>query len=77
MSSTLVYKRITLYGSDTAYVDTDPEAHTAVSVVICLHGLPASSYVYRNVIDNLSVTARVLAPDLPGFGNSYCCRRST
>lgn len=70
MSSALIYDQITLRGSQTAYIDTDPDPKSTKPIVICLHGLPSSSYMYRHVIDDLAFEARVLAPDLPGFGNS-------
>lgn len=66
----MIYEQITLRGCQTAYVDTDPDEASTKPIVICLHGLPSSSYMYRKVIDDLSFEARVLAPDLPGFGNS-------
>jgi len=36
--------------------------------VLLLHGQPCSSYGFRNVIGPLAEIARVVAPDLPGFG---------
>lgn len=36
--------------------------------VLLLHGQPCSSYGFRNVIGPLAEVARVVAPDLPGFG---------
>jgi pimeloyl-ACP methyl ester carboxylesterase len=36
--------------------------------VLLLHGQPCSSYSFRNVIGPLAEVARVVAPDLPGFG---------
>ncbi len=38
--------------------------------VIFLHGNPASSYLWRNVIPHLSGEYRVIAPDLIGMGDS-------
>jgi pimeloyl-ACP methyl ester carboxylesterase len=35
-----------------------------------LHGFPASSYQYRNLIPALADTFHVIAMDYPGFGNS-------
>lgn len=70
MSSKQIYDQVTLRGCQTAYIDTDPDISSTKPIVICLHGLPSSSYMYRHVIDDLSFEARVLAPDLPGFGNS-------
>jgi haloalkane dehalogenase len=40
-------------------------------VVLCLHGEPSWSYLYRHMIGRLARRgARVLAPDLVGFGRS-------
>jgi pimeloyl-ACP methyl ester carboxylesterase len=37
-------------------------------VVLLLHGFPASSFMYRQLITLLAGQYRVIAPDLPGFG---------
>jgi pimeloyl-ACP methyl ester carboxylesterase len=37
-------------------------------VVLLLHGFPASSFMYRQLIPLLADKYRVIAPDLPGFG---------
>lgn len=51
-----------------AYVDEGPrDGH----VVLCLHGEPSWSYLYRKMIPPLvQAGLRVIAPDLPGFGRS-------
>lgn len=36
--------------------------------IVLLHGFPASSHQYRNLIPQLAKKYRVVAPDLPGFG---------
>ncbi len=38
--------------------------------VLCLHGEPTWSYLYRKMIPGLSRVARVIAPDYFGFGRS-------
>ncbi|WP_020529885.1 alpha/beta fold hydrolase [Flexithrix dorotheae] len=38
--------------------------------IVLLHGYPTSSYMFRNLITDLSVQYHVLAPDYPGFGRS-------
>src|SRR5689334_9985418 len=38
--------------------------------LVLLHGFPASSHQYRNLIPALSDRFHVIAPDYPGFGNS-------
>jgi pimeloyl-ACP methyl ester carboxylesterase len=40
----------------------------AAPVVLLLHGFPASSFMFRELIPRLAVDYRVIAPDLPGFG---------
>jgi pimeloyl-ACP methyl ester carboxylesterase len=37
-------------------------------VVLLLHGFPASSFMFRDLIPRLANDYRVIAPDLPGFG---------
>jgi pimeloyl-ACP methyl ester carboxylesterase len=37
-------------------------------VVLLLHGFPASSFMFRDLISLLASNYRVIAPDLPGFG---------
>jgi pimeloyl-ACP methyl ester carboxylesterase len=37
-------------------------------VILLLHGFPASSFQYRELIPLLAGEYRVIAPDLPGFG---------
>jgi pimeloyl-ACP methyl ester carboxylesterase len=37
-------------------------------VVLLLHGFPASSFMFRDLIPRLATDYRVVAPDLPGFG---------
>jgi len=37
-------------------------------VVLLLHGFPASSFMFRELIPRLAGRYRVIAPDLPGFG---------
>lgn len=42
----------------------------AGEVILCLHGEPSWSYLYRKMIPLLAERARVIAPDLIGFGRS-------
>jgi len=39
-------------------------------VILCLHGEPSWSYLYRKMIPPLAAQHRVIAPDLVGFGRS-------
>lgn len=38
--------------------------------ILLLHGFPSSSRTFRDLIPALSKTAHVIAPDMPGFGDS-------
>ncbi|WP_416307440.1 alpha/beta fold hydrolase [Neptunicella sp. SCSIO 80796] len=44
----------------------DPDQPT----VVLLHGFPASSHQYREVLEKLSDQYHLIAPDYPGFGSS-------
>lgn len=52
-------------GSDMAYVDQGDGRP-----VVFLHGNPASSYLWRNIIPYVTSTHRAIAPDLIGMGDS-------
>jgi pimeloyl-ACP methyl ester carboxylesterase len=39
-------------------------------VLLLLHGFPTASHMFRDLIPLLAETYRVIAPDLPGFGNT-------
>jgi pimeloyl-ACP methyl ester carboxylesterase len=43
---------------------------TSKPAVLLLHGFPSSSRTFRDVVPRLSQVAYVIAPDLPGFGES-------
>jgi pimeloyl-ACP methyl ester carboxylesterase len=49
------------------YRDAGPED---APVLLLLHGFPTSSHMFRDLIPMLSDSYRVIAPDLPGFGNT-------
>jgi pimeloyl-ACP methyl ester carboxylesterase len=58
-------KRIEVDGVRVFYREAgDPNA----PVILLLHGFPASSFQYRELIPRLADRYRVIAPDLPGFG---------
>ncbi len=39
-------------------------------VILLLHGFPTSGHMFRNLIPMLADRYHVIAPDLPGFGNT-------
>lgn len=59
---------VEVHGSKMHYVDVgeSPEGEA----IVCLHGNPTSSYLWRNVIPHLQTRGRVIAPDLIGMGRS-------
>lgn len=55
-------------GETMAYLDAGPRDGR---VIVLTHGLPTSSYLYRNVVPVLTAKGfRVIAPDFVGFGAS-------
>ncbi len=48
---------------------TNPPPDPAEAVLL-IHGFPTSSHLWRNVMPEIAKTHRVIAIDLPGFGNS-------
>ncbi|MGH1356749.1 MAG: haloalkane dehalogenase [Thalassovita sp.] len=58
-------KRATVLGHEMAYVDEG-----AGRPVVFLHGNPASSYLWRNIIPYVTDGHRAIAPDLMGMGDS-------
>jgi uncharacterized protein (TIGR00369 family) len=58
-------RKIRTFAGDVAYVRKGQGPP-----VLLLHGIPSSSYLWRDVIDPLSTTFDVLAPDLLGYGDS-------
>ncbi len=58
-------KYVSVFGSKIHYIEEgtgDP--------ILFLHGIPTSSYLWRNIIPALSPFARCIAPDLIGMGKS-------
>ncbi|MGH8242921.1 MAG: alpha/beta fold hydrolase [Steroidobacteraceae bacterium] len=64
---TTFYRTIEVDGLRVFYRDAGPRD---APVVLLLHGFPASSFMYRDLIARLASKYRVVAPDYPGFGYS-------
>ena len=58
-------KRVKVLDSEMAYIDEG-----AGDPIVFLHGNPTSSYLWRNVIPEVTAMGRCLAPDLIGMGES-------
>jgi uncharacterized protein (TIGR00369 family) len=57
--------RVRLFGGDMAYIRRGQGPP-----VLLLHGIPSSSYLWRDLIDPLAQYFDVVAPDLLGYGDS-------
>lgn len=65
--ATVRYGTEAVDGLDIFYREAgDPSRPT----VVLLHGFPASSHMYREVLSRLSDRYHLIAPDYPGFGDS-------
>ncbi|KAF2650197.1 putative hydrolase [Lophiostoma macrostomum CBS 122681] len=63
---TTITKFLTLSGGEKVF--WRESGHANSSTILLLHGFPASSHQFRNLIPLLAPKYRVIAPDLPGFG---------
>jgi pimeloyl-ACP methyl ester carboxylesterase len=61
------YGTLLVDGLNIAYREAGDPANPKL---VLLHGFPASSHQYRNLIPELADRFHVIAPDYPGFGNS-------
>ena len=66
-ASTVRYETALVDGLNIAYREAGDLRNPKL---VLLHGFPASSHQYRNLIPALANGFHVLAPDYPGFGNS-------
>lgn len=60
-------KFVTVYGSRMHYAEAGP---ATAEPVLFVHGNPASSYVWRNIIPRVAASARAIGVDLMGMGRS-------
>jgi pimeloyl-ACP methyl ester carboxylesterase len=61
-------------GTDLVFTVVGDASHPAL---LLLHGFPSSSRTFHDIIPELARVARVIAPDLPGFGQSPPLATST
>src|SRR6266568_2754915 len=68
------YPTIAVDGLDVFYREAgNPEAPK----LLLLHGFPSSSHMFRDLISKLADRFHIVAPDLPGFGQSDMPDRDT
>jgi pimeloyl-ACP methyl ester carboxylesterase len=61
------YHRLAVDGVDLFYREAGTKG---APVILLLHGFGASSYMFRDLIPQLAPHYHVIAPDLPGFGQT-------
>lgn len=70
----IVYRHVAVDGFNTFYREAgSPEA----PCILLLHGFPSAGHMFRDLIPRLADRFRVVAPDLPGFGQSDMPERSS
>lgn len=67
------YRRVDAGGVEVFYREA---GKADAPVLLLLHGFPSSGHMYRDLIPLLANDYRVIAPDLPGFGQSAMPARS-
>ena len=63
----MIFKAIEIDGLNVFYREAGKPGNPKL---VLLHGFPASSHQYRNLIPALAHRFHIVAPDYPGFGNS-------
>jgi pimeloyl-ACP methyl ester carboxylesterase len=72
--STVTYRNVDVEGIRVFYREAGPkEAQT----ILLLHGFPTAGHMFRDLIPQLADRFRLVAPDLPGFGQSDMPARGT
>jgi pimeloyl-ACP methyl ester carboxylesterase len=61
------FKTVDVNGTDIFYREAGDRGRPSV---LLLHGFPSSSHMFRDLIPELADQYHVIAPDLPGFGQS-------
>ncbi len=69
---TMLYRTLKVGDVDVFYREAGSED---APVLLLLHGFPTAGHMFRDLIPHLSSKYRVIAPDMPGFGNTVAPRR--
>jgi pimeloyl-ACP methyl ester carboxylesterase len=64
---TITYKKVKVDGLDIFYREAGDKNKPTI---LLLHGFPSSSHMFRDLINDLSDSYHLVAPDYPGFGQS-------
>ena len=71
--TTINYRTADVEGFNIFYREAGP---TDAQTLLLLHGFPSASHMFRDLVPRLADRFRVIAPDLPGFGQSDMPNRS-
>src|SRR5262249_17293193 len=73
LMGTVAFRKVDVDGIKVFYREAGPkDART----ILLLHGFPSAGHMFRDLIPQLSERFRLVAPDLPGFGQSDMPARS-
>ncbi|RZK68359.1 MAG: alpha/beta hydrolase [Pedobacter sp.] len=61
------HRKVNVNGLGVFYRESGP---AGAPTILLLHGYPTSSHMFRNLIPLLNEKYHIIAPDLPGFGNT-------
>lgn len=68
MSAQVSFHRVAVDGFEVFYREAGP---ADAPVLLLLHGFPTASHMFRDLIPQLADKYHVIAPDLPGFGQTF------
>jgi pimeloyl-ACP methyl ester carboxylesterase len=71
---TVAFRKVNVDGIGVFYREAGPKD---APTILLLHGFPTASHMFRDLIPQLADRFRLIAPDLPGFGQSDMPARST
>src|SRR5499433_2789556 len=70
---TLTFRKVNVDGIGVFYREAGPND---APTILLLHGFPTASHMFRDLIPQLADRFRLIAPDLPAFGQSDMPARS-
>jgi pimeloyl-ACP methyl ester carboxylesterase len=70
----VAYRKVDVDGINVFYREAGPKEAPAI---LLLHGFPTAGHMFRDLIPQLADRFRIVAPDLPAFGQSDMPARGT